>query len=114
MKRKTVDSACSRYDLSIRRSCGLFTLNRSSYYCKSHSEDDGLLRTTLKDYASMCRRRGYRRLTLLLHREGFGLPEESGKAPYDSGFCSKKVRISTKNFEIVNWRRGRDSNPRWA
>ncbi len=70
-KREVVNFACTEYDLSLRRSCGLFELNRSSYYYNSRSKDDELLRAALKDSALTRRRWGYRRLILLLRREGF-------------------------------------------
>jgi putative transposase len=58
---------------SQRRACGLAGIAPRLYRYRSRRPDDGLLRRRLKELAGHRRRFGYRRLHLLLKREGFGV-----------------------------------------
>jgi len=55
---------------SQRRACGLVGLHPKTYRYASRRPDDGALRSKLKELASQRRRFGYRRLGLLLARQG--------------------------------------------
>jgi putative transposase len=55
---------------SQRRACGLMGIDPRVYRYRSTRPDDGELRGRLKELASQRRRFGYRRLHLLLKREG--------------------------------------------
>ena len=60
-----------RHGLSERRACRLAGLDRSTFqYCKK-SQSDEALRKRLRELADERRRFGYRRLGILLAREGF-------------------------------------------
>ena len=56
--------------LSERRACGLTCLARSSARYEGHGRDDTPLRARLRALAAEKRRYGYRRLQVLLRREG--------------------------------------------
>lgn len=56
---------------SQRRACDLVGLYAKTYRYQPRRSDDGVLRTRLRDLAALRRRFGYRRLHLLLKREGF-------------------------------------------
>lgn len=56
--------------LSQRRACALVGMDRKSYRYTSRRSDDAPLRQRLRELASERRRFGYRRLGLLLEREG--------------------------------------------
>ncbi len=58
-------------DYSQRRACGLVGIDPKTYRYRPRREDDGVLRTRLKDLAAQRRRFGYRRLHILLEREGW-------------------------------------------
>jgi len=58
---------------SQRRACRLVGLHPKTYRYASTRPDDGALRTKLKELASQRRRFGYRRLGLLLARQGIKL-----------------------------------------
>jgi putative transposase len=58
------------YGFSQRRACRLLDLDRSSLRYRSVRRDDAALRTRLRELAGLRRRFGYRRLGLLLAREG--------------------------------------------
>lgn len=55
---------------SQRRACTLVGLEPKTYRYRTRRSDDGVLRTRLKALAALRRRFGYRRLHLLLKREG--------------------------------------------
>lgn len=57
--------------ISERRACGLIQIQRSSFRYESHAEDLTALRLRLKELAAVRIRFGYRRLTVLLRREGW-------------------------------------------
>jgi len=62
--------AISEKSYSQRRACGLVGLHPKTYRYASKRRDDGALRNTLRELASQRRRFGYRRLGLLLGRQG--------------------------------------------
>lgn len=55
---------------SQRRACGLIGIEPKTYRYASTRGDDAALRQRLRDLASLRRRFGYRRLLILLRREG--------------------------------------------
>lgn len=60
----------SAYEMSERRACRVLGLDRSSVRYQATKSDDGALRERLKALAAERRRFGYRRLHVLLRREG--------------------------------------------
>lgn len=59
------------FQITLRRACGLMELERSSYYYRGHQRDNQALTVRLKELAGRRVRYGYRRLTILLRREGW-------------------------------------------
>jgi len=59
------------YELSTKRACGLIEFQCSSYYYKHRRRSDAALRMRLKELAAVRVRFGYRRLYVLLRREGW-------------------------------------------
>ena len=66
-----MDEVREQYHLSRHRACGLIQLQPSSYYYRSRRVDDTALRLRLKELAAVRVRFGYRRLHVLLRREGW-------------------------------------------
>lgn len=62
--------AISQKDYSQRRACSLIGLDPKAYRRKSKRPDDAALRERLRELANQRRRFGYRRLHILLQREG--------------------------------------------
>jgi putative transposase len=63
--------AVERFEVSERRGCGLIQIQRSSFRYESQAKDQTPLRLRLKEVAAVRIRFGYRRLTVLLRREGW-------------------------------------------
>lgn len=70
-KREVAEYLLKAYDLSRTRTCGLLDLARSSMYYQSIARDDTALRVALRKKARERKRWGYRRLIVLLRRDGW-------------------------------------------
>lgn len=70
MRRQLVGEVRQAYGLSERRACGLIGITRWSNRYQSHRDPQLDLRMRLRELAASRVRYGYRRLTVLLRREG--------------------------------------------
>jgi putative transposase len=70
VKRQAVAHLCQAYEVSQRRACQVISADRTSMRYRSVRPDDAALRTRLRELAAIRRRFGYRRLLILLRREG--------------------------------------------
>lgn len=70
VKRQAVAHLCGAYEVSQRRACRTIGFDRTSMRYRSIRPDDAALRTRLRELARERRRFGYRRLLILLRREG--------------------------------------------
>jgi putative transposase len=73
LRKRAVTWAIRERDFSQRRACGLVRLQPKTYRYASKRSGDEELRTRLRELAAQRRRFGYRRLGLLLKREGIRL-----------------------------------------
>ncbi|MEQ8249555.1 MAG: IS3 family transposase [Alphaproteobacteria bacterium] len=71
VKRRAVHDVMDVHGLSERRACRLASLDRSTYQYRKRSDGDAVLRQRLRALAGERRRFGYRRLGILLAREGW-------------------------------------------
>jgi putative transposase len=70
-KREAVAHLCRSYEMSERRACAVTAVDRSTVRYRSRRPDDGELRRRMRELAGERRRFGYRRLHILLRREGW-------------------------------------------
>ena len=70
-RRELVRQVRQAYRLSENRACGLMRITRWSNRYQSHRDPQTELRIRLRDLAAVRIRYGYRRLTVLLRREGW-------------------------------------------
>lgn len=68
-----VDELVTSYRVSIRTACKALAMNRATYYYKPHGDDQALLRMKIRDYATSRVTYGYRRIHVLLQREGINV-----------------------------------------
>ena len=68
-KRQAVAHLCSSFEVSQRRACEVIGADRSSVRYLSVRPDDAVIRSRLRELASVRRRFGYRRLLLMLRGE---------------------------------------------
>jgi putative transposase len=69
-KRQAVAHLCQSFEVSQRRACQVIQADRTSIRYRSVRSDDAALRARLRELAAIRRRFGYRRLLILLRREG--------------------------------------------
>jgi putative transposase len=71
VKRQAVDALREGHSLGITRACGLVGISRSLYRYRSRRPDCARLRERIRELAGEKRRYGYRRIHVLLRREGW-------------------------------------------
>jgi putative transposase len=71
VKRQAVDVLREERGLGVTRACGLVGISRSLYNYRSRRSDSGKLRERIGELAGEKRRYGYRRIHVLLRREGW-------------------------------------------
>lgn len=116
MKRRAVRDTIDRHGLSERRACRLAGLDRSTFQYRKQGQSDDALRTRLCELADERRRFGYRRLGILLAREGFEVNHKKLFRLYrEEGLAvrrrrSRKRALGTRRPILVPDR----SNCRWS
>ena len=70
-RRSATSWACERFDVSVRRACAVLEMAESTYRYQSGRQEPEGLRRRLVEMAGERPRFGYRRLHVLLVREGF-------------------------------------------
>nr|WP_241527303.1 IS3 family transposase [Sphingomonas turrisvirgatae] len=70
VQRRAVEDVRQLFDISERRACSILSVDRSSMRYAHRRSDDGDLRSRLREIALERRRFGYRRLGIMLAREG--------------------------------------------
>ena len=84
------------YEMSERRACCVLGLDRTSVRYQATRPDDGALRDRLKAFAQKRRRFGYRRLHVLLRREGHTVNRKRVQRIY------REERLTARRSEASN------------
>jgi len=69
-KRKAVGHLCEEHGVSQRRACDVLSVDRSSVRYRSIRPDDADVRKAMREVAAERRRFGYRRIHIMLERQG--------------------------------------------
>lgn len=72
-KRSLVDDLIKRFGASFRQACAVLQLSRSVYYYQSVAQDQTLLAMRIKEITEVRVRYGYRRVHVMLQREGWNI-----------------------------------------
>jgi putative transposase len=90
-RRDAVGHVMAVHQMGITRACGLIGISRSLYGYQSKRPDDGPLKERLCDLAAQKRRYGYRRLHVLLLREGIKVNRKRTYRVYrDAGLAVRR------------------------
>jgi len=89
---------CTGFKIPQRRVCCVLNFARSSYYYRSHRDPQTELRVRLKDLAGARVRYGYRRLHVLLMREGWRINHKRVYRIYKQEGLS--LRLKTKKKRV--------------
>ena len=98
--------AIAQKGYSQRRACGLISLAPKTYRYRSRRADDGELRRRLRQLAAERRRFGYRRLLILLRREGIGINHKRLFRLY------REERLAVRSAAAASARSGRGRRSR--
>lgn len=66
-------TACSDWNVSIRRACRVLEFDTSSYHYKPRRRDQAGIEARIREICATRVRYGYRRVHVLLKREGWGV-----------------------------------------
>jgi len=75
-KRKLVAAVCGQWDVSVRRGCRLLEIDTSTYHYKSRRPGQAGLEQRIKEICQTRVRYGYRRVHVLLRREGWTINQK--------------------------------------
>ncbi len=92
-KRDAVAHLRRSYEMSERRACAITAIDRSTVRYRSRRPDDAALRSRMRELAAERRRFGYRRLHVLLRREGLVLNRKRTQRLYrEEGLMVRRRR----------------------
>src|ERR671913_185211 len=93
VRREAVAHLRSAFELSERRGCAITAIDRSMVRYRSKRPDDAVLRSRMRELAAERRRFGYRRLHVLLRREGLLLNRKKTQRLYrEEGLMVRRRR----------------------
>jgi putative transposase len=95
-RREAVAHLRVAYEVSERRACSTLGTDRTSVRYRSTRPDDAALRSRLRELASQRRRFGYRRLHILLTREGIAMNHKKLRRLYREERLQVRRRGSRK------------------
>lgn len=81
-KRQAVAHACDKHGVSQRRACAILNIDRSTVRYTSVRPDDAYLREAMKKVAAERRRFGYRRIHVMLERQGISINQKKLRRLY--------------------------------
>lgn len=87
---------CTAFGIPQRRACQLIKFQRSSYYYRNRKNPQTELRVRLKDLAASRVRYGYRRLHILLQREGWQINHKRVYRLYKQEGLSLRLKTTKK------------------
>ena len=117
-KRKMIDEVRHVWQVSIRRACQALPVDRSSYHYRSKRSGQAVLMKRIKEIAETRVRYGYRRIHVLLRREGWLVNTKRVCRLYrEMGLqlCNKspKRRVKAQLPTIAHRRRKPTRSGRW-
>lgn len=95
-KRRVVDHLKVTYQVSERRACGLVRQARSVYHYRSRRDPRTEVRARMREIAAARVRYGYRKIRVMLQREGFELSKKVVYRLYREEGLSLRYRPSRR------------------
>ncbi len=81
-KRQAIAHACEQHGVSERRACRVLDIDRSTVRYRSARPDDAELRAAIRQVATERRRFGYRRIHVMLERQGIHMNQKKLRRLY--------------------------------
>jgi putative transposase len=101
-KRENVEILRCDYDVSRQRACKVMMLQRSVYYYKPTRDDQLALRMKIKDIAAVRVRYGYKRIYVLLRREGWSINHKRVYRLYKQEGLSLRHKKPKRRVSAIN------------
>jgi putative transposase len=98
-----------RFKVSVQRACGLALLQRSTWYARSRARDQSALRQRIRDIAQSRPRFGYRRVLVMLHREGWHVGKKRVYRLYS--LEGLQLRMKVRRRKRIALLRGKPQKP---
>ncbi|MBC7528405.1 MAG: transposase, partial [Chthonomonadaceae bacterium] len=89
------------YKIPLRKACQLVCLNRATFYYRSQAKDQSALKIRLRDLAASRVRYGYRRLHVLLQREGWKVNHKRVYRIYQAEGLSLRLKRTKKRVSAA-------------
>ena len=102
VKRNAVAHVCAQHGVSQRRACQVLSFDRSSMRYRSVRPDDAAIREAMKKVASERRRFGYRRIHVMLDRQGIAMNLKKLRRLYRE----EKLTVRNPGGRKRPWERG--------
>lgn len=100
-KREAVVHLCKEHDVSQRRACDVLDVDRSTVRYRSVRSDDADLRKAIREVAQERRRFGYRRIGIMLERQGIHMNHKKLRRLYRE----EKLQVVSVVDANVPWAR---------
>lgn len=115
-RREAVAYLCSTHGVSQRRACRTIGVERTSIRYRSRRPDDHAIRVRLRELAAVRRRFGWRRLRVLLSREGIQMNHKKLRRLYVEERLQVRRRIGRKRAGVtrVPLAPAQGPNHRWS
>lgn len=101
LKREVVDYIVSHYGLAVRRACRLMKQTRNVQYYQSVKDPKLALRSRMKEIAQTRVRYGYRRVHVLLKREGWQLGQGQTYRLYSEEQLQLRSKLPKRRKMVV-------------
>lgn len=101
LKREVVDYIVSHHDLNMRRACRLMKQSRSVQYYRSIKDPKQALRGRMREIAKTRVRYGYRRIHVLLKREGWQLGKNQMYRLYSEEQLQLRSKLPRRRKMVV-------------
>lgn len=112
-KRKAVAHLCEEHGVSQRRACDVLEVDRSSVRYRSIQPDDADLRKAMKEVAAERRRFGYRRIHIMLERQGIHMNQKKLRRLYREEGLQVRKRPSHR-YHVSTARQRAAGSVLWA
>ena len=116
VRRVAAQHVQERWAYSERRACGLVSVGRSTKRYAEHGHDDMRVRARLRELAAEKRRYGYRRLHVLLRREGMRVNHKCVERIYREEGLSvrRRKRKRAAGMRAETWLPATRPDQRWS
>ena len=102
VRRKVAGHLQKAYGISERRACSATGFQRSSQRYRKRSDPQVELRMRLKELAAARVRYGYRRLHILLQREGWPVNRKRGRRLYRLDGLELRMRVRRRKHQALH------------